>query len=168
MIIEAVAELRIQYDADLSLFRTAWVPGAPNTHYRAVSERLLDVAEQYPARHYLVDMSDVPDISVYDQLWLGRHWVPRGLRLPIARIVYCNQPARIHNQLAIESLLYLSQPFIKFDVQFFSEADAALDWLSDSSPRLPALLAEWEQHFGPSPPPDEVAEPKTPYQRQQE
>lgn len=163
MIIHADSALRIQFDAELSLLRSAWVPGAPVSRYRLACDDLLRVCEAYSVQHYLVDMSEVPDISIYDQLWLSRYWVPTALKLPTERVVYCNQAARVHNQLAIESLLYLARPLITCDVQFFSEADAAMAWLSDYSPRLPALLAEWTQTFGPDPTANELAEPDAPY-----
>ena len=165
MIIQAVPELRIQFDPALGLLRSAWMPGAPAAQYRAACTQLLDVSEQYQAQRYLIDMSEVPDISVYDQLWLGRHWVPRALQLPVERVVYCNQASRVHNQLAIESLLYLTRPFITCDVQFFSKPAAALAWLSDYSPRQAEVLAEWARHYGPppGPGPDELAEPGAPY-----
>jgi hypothetical protein len=53
---------------------------------------------------------------------------------------------------------------IKFDVQFFAQSESGLAWLTDDSPRLPALLSEWAATCGEdAPTPDELAEPRAPY-----
>ena len=94
-------------------------------------------------------MNTFPDISVYDQLWLGSHWMP-GTKLPLERVVLVNHRGRVHNQMAIDSLIGLARPFIAFDIQFFPHALSGLQWLSDYSERLPALMAEWDALHGPA------------------
>ena len=70
--------------------------------------------------------------------------MPGIIKLPLERVVLINHRRRVHNQLAIDSLISLVRPFIRFDIQFFSEVDSGLQWLSDRSPRLIGILAEWD------------------------
>ena len=100
-------------------------------------------------QNLLLNMNTFPDISVYDQVWLGTHWMPSIVRLPLVRVVLINNRQRVHNQLAIESLLGLARPFIKFDIQFFPNVSSGMRWLSDFSPQLPEMLAEWDAVHAP-------------------
>ena len=133
--------------------------------FRLSAEQLQHMARQLGVRHLLLDMNTFPDISVYDQVWLGANWMPIIVQLPLERVVLIINPQRVHNQLAIDSLIGMSRPFIKFDIQFFSTTVPGLHWLSDYSDRLPALLAEWEAVHGPALPPASgiVAEPRAAY-----
>ena len=125
--------------------------------FRAGAEQLLTIAQARAVRHLLLDMNTYPDISVYDQVWLSAHWMPALVQLPLERVVLTIGRRRVHNQLALDSLIALSRPFIKFDIQFFPAAVPGLHWLCDYSNRLPALLTEWDAVHGPSP--DRVAVP---------
>lgn len=120
--------------------------------FRSSAEQLQHVTRQLGVRHLLLDMNTFPDISVYDQVWLGANWMPIIVQLPLERVVLIINPQRVHNQLAIDSLICMSRPFIKFDIQFFSTIVPGLHWLSNYSDRIPSLLAEWQtgQSAGPS------------------
>ena len=117
--------------------------------FRGSAGQLLSLCQQLAVRHLLLNMNTFPDISVYDQVWLGAHWMPGIVQLPLERVVLAIHRRRVHNQLAIDALIALSRPFIRFDIQFFATADPGLHWLSDYSEHLPALLAEWEAVHGP-------------------
>lgn len=98
----------------------------------------------------LLNMNTFPDISVYDQVWLGIHWMPGIVKLPLQRVVLINNRHRVHNQLAIDSIIALMRAFIKFDIQFFPNAASGMRWLSDFSPRLPEVMAEWDAVHAPA------------------
>ena len=100
--------------------------------------------QQLDVRHLLLNMNTFPDISVYDQLWLGTHWMPVLVQLPLERVVLVNHHRRLHNQMAIDSLIAMARPFIRFDIQYFPQPASGMHWLSDHSDRLPALLVEWD------------------------
>ncbi len=74
--------------------------------------------------------------------------MPGLMKLPIERMVLAINRHRVHNQLAIDSLIASARPLIKFDIQFFLTVVPGLHWLCDSSPRLPMLLAEWNAVHG--------------------
>lgn len=150
VIINSISDLSLQYDEQLGLLRVEWASGDDSRTLRASASKLLELDELMTVRHMLLNMNTFPDISVYDQVWLGTSWMPAITRLPLERVVLVNHRRRVHNQLAIDSLIALSRPFIKFDIQFFPQPGPGLQWLSDYSPRLPALLAEWDALHGPA------------------
>ena len=143
MLITDIADFCLQYDEPLGLLRLEWVSGPATHSMQASAAKLLHVAWELRVRHLLLDMNTVPDIPADEETWLGTHWMPGIVQLPLERLVLVIDSFRVHNQLAIDALHDLVQPAIRFDVQYFSEPEAGLHWLTDESPRLPALLAEW-------------------------
>lgn len=163
MIIANISDFSLQFDEELSLLRIEWASGDDTRTLRGSATQLLQLAQELGSRHWLLNMNTFPDISVYDQVWLGANWMPGVVKLPLERVVLVNHRRRVHNQLAIDSLISMARPFIGFDIQFFSQAESGLQWLSDRSPRLPALLAEWDAWHGPAAP-GRLAEPLARYQ----
>ncbi len=117
--------------------------------FRSSAGQLLELGRQLQPRHLLLNMDTFPDISVYDQIWLGLNWMPGVLLMPLERVVLTIHRHRVHNQLAIDGLIGAVRPLIRFDIQYFPKPEAGLHWLSDYSDRMPALLAEWEAVHGP-------------------
>lgn len=153
MIITSIPDLSLQYEEALSLLRVEWAAGEDMRTFRTSADHLLQVVNKYGVKNMLLEMNTFPDISVYDQVWLGVSWMPVLVKLPLERVVLAIHRRRVHNQLAIDSLIALFRPFIKFDIQFFSTALPGLHWLSDYSGRIPDLLAEWNtmHSLGPTP-----------------
>ena len=164
VIITTISDLSLQHDEALGLLRVEWASGQDMRTFRASVEQLLKIAQTLAVRHLLLDMNTFPDISVYDQVWLGVHWMPTLVKLPLERVVLAISRRRVHNQLALDSLISMSRPFIKFDIQFFSAALPGLHWVCDYSDRLPSLLREWHAVHGPGPAtPGGVSEPRPLY-----
>ncbi|WP_201977878.1 hypothetical protein [Hymenobacter rubidus] len=150
MIINNISDLSLQYDEPLGLLRVEWASGDDMRGFRNSAEQLLYLGQQLGVRHLLLNMNTFPDISVYDQVWLGTHWISGLLQMPLERVVLVNHRRRLHNQMAIDSLIAIARPFIRFDIQYFPQPVPGLHWLSDHSSRLPALLAEWDALHGPN------------------
>ena len=148
MIITNISDFSLQFDEELSLLRIEWASGDDTRTLRGSATQLLELALELGTRHWLMNMNTFPDISVYDQVWLGAHWMPGVVKLPLERVVLVNHRRRVQNQLAIDSLISTVRPFIRFDIQFFPQAESGLQWLSDRSPRLPGMLAEWNALHG--------------------
>jgi hypothetical protein len=163
VIITSIPDLSLQYDEALSLLRVEWAAGEDMRTFRAAAEQLLQLVNALNVRHMLLEMNTFPDISVYDQVWLGVSWMPVLVKLPVERVVLAIHRRQVHNQLAIDSLIALFRPFIKFDIQFFSTATPGMHWLGDYSGRVPALLAEWDAAHGHGPAPGGVSEPRLSY-----
>jgi hypothetical protein len=151
VIITSIPDFSLQYDVELSLLRVEWAAGDDTRNLRTSALELLRLDRELGMQNLLLNMNTFPDISVYDQMWLGVNWMPGIVRLPLQRVVLVNNRHRIHNQLAIESMLALMRPLITFDVQFFPNPTSGIGWLSDFSPRLPEVLAEWEAVHAPGP-----------------
>jgi hypothetical protein len=148
VIITSIPDLSLQFDEALSLLRVEWAAGEDMRTFRTSADMLLQLVNQHRIKYMLLEMNSFPDISVYDQVWLGVNWMPVLVNLPLERVVLAIHRRRVHNQLAIDSLIALFRPFIKFDIQFFSTATPGLHWLSDYSDRIPELLNEWEEVYG--------------------
>ena len=143
MILTSIPDFRLQHDAPLGLLRLEWVSEANTATLRSSAEALLDQARQLAIRILLIDMNTVPNISVADELWLGTHWMPGIVQLPLHHLILAIDGTHVHNQLAIDALHDLVQPAIRFESHYFSDAGSALHWLCEGTGRLPALLAEW-------------------------
>ncbi|MFD1870970.1 hypothetical protein [Hymenobacter bucti] len=166
MIITDIKEFKIQYDEPLHLLRVEWAAGRDMRRLRPALEQLSQVAIRLQVTHGLLAIDTLPDISAYDQIWLGSQWLPKNERLALKQAVVVLSSGKVYNQQAIETLLTLNRRFVKTDFQFFGQPVAAMHWLTNESRRLPALLAEWEGTFGPVAPDTYLlAEPRAPYRR---
>ncbi|MBO2033188.1 hypothetical protein J4D99_17450 [Siccationidurans ginsengisoli] len=133
-------------------------------YFQQAFRQLREVITQLGASRVVLELNAMPDIPVYDQIWLSTTFMPALLKLPLKQVVVVLSARRVYNQQVVEGVLSASALNIRFDVQFFAQAEAAMAWLTDDSPRLPALLREWAGSCGASAPAtDEVAEPRAPY-----
>ncbi|TVT41319.1 hypothetical protein FNT36_07640 [Hymenobacter setariae] len=166
MIITDIKELKIQHDEPLHLLRVEWAAGRDMRRLRPALEQLSQVAIRLQITHGLLAIDTLPDISAYDQIWLGSQWLPKTERLALKQAVIVLSSGKIYNQQAIETLLTLNRNHVRFDFQFFSQSVSAMHWLTNESRRLPALLAEWDEAFGPmAPEAYQASEPRAPYRR---
>lgn len=166
MINNSIAELCIQHDELLDFVRVAWTADRNMRRFQPAFTQLCGIIKQARAGRLVLELNAMPDIPVYDQLWLSTHFMPALLKLPLRQMVVVLSARRVYNQQVVEGLLAAIAHTIPFDVQFFTQSEAALAWLTDDSPRLPLLFLEWASSCGNfSGPADEVAEPKRHYTR---
>ena len=164
MLLNDSKEFKIQYDEELRLMRIEWITTAEMRRLLPALDQLAQLAERMQVTHVLLALDSLPDLSAYDQIWIGTHWMPKVLKLPLQQAIIVLSPRQVYNQHAIETIIKLSRPFIKFDIHFFNQSTAGMHWLLEGSPNQEALLREWETAFGPKTrPPDEVAEPFADY-----
>lgn len=145
MIVNQIPVLRIQEDAALRLLRVSWNGGRNMHSFRDAASRLVGLLQQHGTLRLLLELNDQPDVPVFDQLWLSTSLLPSAAKLPVRQLVLILSDKRVYNRHVLESLLIQFQHRIQCDIQFFTQPDAALDWLTDNSPHVPELLAEWEQ-----------------------
>ncbi|AMR29181.1 hypothetical protein A0257_20170 [Hymenobacter psoromatis] len=144
----------------MDVLRVAWVEGGSMRGFRDAFSKLPALVAQLGVGRVVLDLNALPDISVYDQLWLSTNFMPLLVTLPLRQAIVVLSPKRVYNHQVIEGLLMAVQLLIRFDVQFFAQADAAMQWTTDYSPRLAHLQQEWSQHCPPTARnTDEVAEP---------
>lgn len=158
----AIEGFLIQYDSSLCLLRAEWTAGRRMALLRPALTQLQQLALRLQATCVLLDIDGMADLSVYDQIWLGTYWMPTVLQLPLQHVVVVIGSGRVYNLQAIEMLLSAFRLFIKFDLQFFTQVVPGLQWLTNGSPRLPQLLADWQAAYGPASAPSEnVVEPRS-------
>jgi len=166
MIITTIPEFCIQYDEPADLLRVAWTAGRDMRRFQHAFTQLRGVIKQQAVYRVVLELNAMPDIPVYDQMWLSTSFMPALLKLALQQVVVVLSARRVYNQHVVESVLAAVETDIPFDVQFFAHAETALAWLTDDSPRLTDLLLEWaDYHPSPGHPSDEVAEPLAPYGR---
>jgi hypothetical protein len=164
MIITHIKEFAIQHDESLSLLRIEWIGGQNMRHFRDAFRQLQQLAKELRISKALLELNTLPDISAYDQIWLGSNWLPRLQQLPLQQAVVVLGSERVYNSQVIEMLLTTSKVVFAFDIQIFNQFSPAMHWLTDESPRLPALLAAWHTAYGPPlPPMRSITGPKASY-----
>ena len=161
MLIASSKEFRIQQDKLLKVLRVEWVGGQNMRDFRGAFNGLLQLTEKLLVSLMVLDLNALPDVSVYDQLWLSTHFMPALVRLPLAQVVVALSNERVYNHQVMESLLMDTRLFRRVDIQFFTQAESAMQWITNNSPRLPLLLAEWQQASGADS--SAVAEPRARY-----
>jgi hypothetical protein len=166
MVIVDIKEFNIQYDEPLRLLRVEWAGGHDMRRLRPALEQLYQLAHRLQATRALLNLNDLPDISAYDQIWLGSQWLARAERLALRQAVVVLDAKQVYNQQAIETLLVFGRQPQSIDFQFFRQPASAMQWLASDSERLPMLFAEWAAAYGPPAPTTEVvAEPLPRYGR---
>ena len=164
MIISSIAEFCIQYDEFSDLLRVAWLAGHGMRHFQVAFSKLHRIIKRSHVSRIVLDLEAMPDIPVYDQLWLSTDFMPALLKLPLRQLVLVLSDKRVYNQHVVDGLLAAVANTLPFDVQFFAHPETAIAWLTDDSPRLPALFTEWASGcHNPSHPPSSVAEPQARY-----
>ena len=143
VIIRSLPNFCLQHVPNLGILRLEWVAHSDLRHLRASAGQLLVLLATLEIRCLLLDMNSVPNLSLADQIWLGEHWMPGLVASALECLVLVIDSTQVHNQLAIDALHDLAQPEIRFASHYFSDNLSAFDWLTDGSPQLPALEAEW-------------------------
>lgn len=148
MLFRNIKGFNIQHDEALRLLRVEWAGGRQLAYLRPSLVQLQLLSRQLRVSHVLLHLDALPDLPVYDQIWLGTHWMPTVLELELRQVVIALSSERVYNLHAIETLLLAFRMFMKCDVQFFTQVLPGLQWLTSNAPELPALLLEWQDGFG--------------------
>ncbi|UOR04451.1 hypothetical protein MUN82_16075 [Hymenobacter aerilatus] len=135
----------IQYTDELRLLRAQWRPGHSLQHFRQGLSRILELTEKHAVTHLLLDLHDLPDISIMEQAWISLTWFPKMTDQSLQQVALVMPPRSLYNQMVVDSILWMGQALIRFDIQFFSETKDALDWVTGESSLLPAIQQEWNR-----------------------
>ncbi|MBB4603144.1 hypothetical protein HNQ93_003773 [Hymenobacter luteus] len=135
-----------QYSPEVAFLRIQWRAGTHSmARFQASLNSVAYLLEQGDVRDFIIDLHELPSISIEDQMWLTTQWIPR-VSVPALQQVGLVLPARdVYNQLVVESLIRLGRHFMHYDIQFFPHLPPALDWLvGQYNPVTEAELeAEW-------------------------
>ncbi len=148
MVLPRQHNLQVQHDPQLRLMRFQWVGGPDSQAVRAdlVYGRNLVVAQQ--PTHVLVDLAGLPPIEMQDELWMTVHWFPKIAASRLQYVALVLRPGQLHNQMAIEAMLWLGRRLMRFQMQVFEGVPSALDWLTQGDAEaMHRLQAEWDEEI---------------------
>jgi hypothetical protein len=152
MVFPLAHNLQVQHDMALALMRFQWVGGPANHALRAGLAYGRDLVVAHRPIHTLIDFHGMPLIDIQDELWMSVHWFPKVARPPLRNVAVIFNPQQLHNQMAIEAMLWVGRHLMSFQMQVFEDAPAALDWLTAGDTAVvQRLQAEWESAW-PTPP----------------
>ncbi|WP_426493436.1 hypothetical protein [Hymenobacter sp. 102] len=136
-----VLRLIFRYNSRLSLLRL-WRGEIHNAvQLIGVLNMMLAAVQRHQARQLLLNMQHLPPFDQPLQEWLQTNWLPRLRRSGIHRLALL-LPQDVYNRMVIEGLLWNStRKSLPYEVQYFTELEAALDWVSDAE--LPTTANDW-------------------------
>ncbi|RSK50937.1 hypothetical protein [Hymenobacter rigui] len=133
--------LVFRYNTRLSLLRLWRGEMHHATQLVEVLDTLLRAIQRRQARQLLLNIQQLPLLDQAMQEWLQTSWLPRLRRSGIHRLALL-LPDDIYNRMVIEGLLWAStHQVLPYEVQYFSELAAALDWVSDAE--MPTTETDW-------------------------
>lgn len=156
MIVALHPSLQVQQDDTLRLLRLGWVGGRATATLREAAMRFIERGIEVGSQRVLFDLSALFDLPVYDQLWLSATLLPRALRIPVQQVAVILPERATYNRQVLEFLLRQYQNMRRVmslppcDVQFFTHIDEGLDWITDSSPSVFNLQAQWHAAQAPT------------------
>ncbi|MCA8833381.1 hypothetical protein [Hymenobacter pini] len=122
----------MRFNRRLRLLRM-WRPAEPTAaQVPVILEAILAGIERHQARQLLLNMHRLPPLDPAVQQWLYTNWLPRLRRSGITRLAVL-LPMELHNRMMTEGLLLAStRASLPYEVQYFTELPAALEWLFDA------------------------------------
>lgn len=144
--------MQVQHDTECQFMRFQWAGGPDNHYLRAGMAHGRDRVVFHRPVRVLLDFTNLPPISLMDELWMSVHWFPKVAGPPLQYVAMIFAREQVHNQMASEAILRVGRHLFNFQLQFFEEATAALDWLIEGN-RTAArqLQAEWNAAWPHSP-----------------
>lgn len=134
-----------QLEPDLGLLRWEWVGAANGKGFQTTFETLIECSMAHHVTQWLADISLMPPVGTDEQAWLSEEWLERFALAGLTRLAII-EPVGLHNQLVVENVLADGRRYVRVEVQFFSEIEAALDWLvASSEEQVHHLEQQWRQ-----------------------
>ena len=103
------------------------------------------IIARYSAQQLLLNLKGMPPMSQEVEHWVMTTWIPRLRQSGIRRLALL-LPADSYNMRVIEGFLWASATqVLPYEIQYFSELPAALDWMTDAE--LPTTEQDWSRHW---------------------
>ena len=124
--------------------RFQWVGGPDGRLLRAGMRYCRDLVELHKPFYILVDFHGMPLVEMSDELWMSLYWFPRVSRRPLRAVAVMYPPTQLHNQMAVEAMLWAGRHLMHYQLQVFEDALSALDWFTNADTTTgQRLVAEW-------------------------
>lgn len=141
-------DIRAQFAPELGLLRFQWdaTPTGLFRFQRSMSS-VAQLVEQGDISAVLLDLHGLPSLGLDEQLWLAANWLGRVSVRAIERVALVIPTDNMYNQMVVESLIRVGRHFMRYEIQFFSNAAGALDWLVGEQSPAAQLALEQEWHL---------------------
>ncbi|RSK43481.1 hypothetical protein [Hymenobacter perfusus] len=145
-----LCNIRAQFAPELGLLRFQWsaAPTGRPRFQRSMSS-VAQLVEQGDVAAVILDLHGLPSLGLDEQLWLAANWLSRVSVRAIEQVALVIPTDNMYNQMVVESLIRAGRHFIHYEIQFFSNAAGALDWLVGE--QNPAAQLALEQEWQPCP-----------------
>lgn len=121
--------LTLFHDPALRLLYHRW-RGTYNSHlFQPAVQHVQQLLGQLRIEYWIADLNGLPNLGLEDQFLISEQVLPQVARMPHLRQLALVLSSNVYNQLAVESILHLGNEHLRFDVQYFSDAASAFDWL---------------------------------------
>jgi hypothetical protein len=145
MILPLNHNLQVQHNVALKLMRFQWAGSPANYALRAALAYGRDLVVANKPTHTLIDFHGMPLIDIQDELWMSVHWFPQVAQRPLRCVAVIFTPEQLHNQMAIEAMLWVGRHLMRFQMQVFENVPSALDWLVEGdTATVQCLMDEWD------------------------
>lgn len=117
------------HDPELRLLYHRWQGQHNMHHFRPAVEFIQTLLREQAIESWVIDLNGLPNLGLEDQIWLSDEVLPAVAPLASLRQLALVLSPNMYNQLAAENILHHGQRHLSFDVQFFTDSVAALEWL---------------------------------------
>ncbi|GAB2772649.1 hypothetical protein HNQ93_000797 [Hymenobacter luteus] len=123
------------------MLRFWWPEAVESFQVASLLTDVLKTVRRYQAHQLLLDLRQIPLLDAESQRWVEASWLPRLRSCSLRRLALL-LPTDTYNRLVVESLLWVSaHESLPYEVQYFTELPAALDWLTNSE--VATADADW-------------------------
>lgn len=144
MILPLQYNFQVQLDPELRIMRFQWVGPVNRQLLRNGMRHCRDLVAVHKPYYVLVDFHGMPLIDIRDELWMSLHWFPWVSRRPLRAVAVIYSPEQLHNQMAVEAMLWVGRKLMHYQLQVFETALSAYDWFTGANTAAgQRLVAEW-------------------------
>ncbi|UYZ57870.1 hypothetical protein [Hymenobacter latericus] len=139
-VVHQSAALLIHYHAATAVLEAEWRGFVNSEQLRAGFQELLRQGRRRRVRGWVANHKQMRTLRPDDQEWMLTNFIPHMAELPIVRLglVYSDDPL---NRMAIKRIIGSCAEVLPCQIQFFSEARQAQQWVSEGAahalPQLP-------------------------------
>ncbi|MDU0372703.1 hypothetical protein ACFPAF_20045 [Hymenobacter endophyticus] len=144
-----LSDIRAQFDPEAGLLRFQWAASAGRRRFQRSMSSVAQLLEQGDISVVLLDLHGLPSLGLDEQLWLAANWLSRVSVRAIEQVALVIPPDTVYNQMVVESLIRAGRHFMRYEIQFFSNAAEALDWLVGEQNPAAQVALEQEWQLGP-------------------
>ncbi|WP_400192519.1 hypothetical protein [Hymenobacter sp. B81] len=130
MLASSFVPWQLSFDPQHQLLRQRWSGQYSMQVFRQAMQQALQVVHELRVRRWLFELEGLPHLRLEDQAWLSAALRPGLPLLPVQQLAIVFS-SNLYNQLVAESIMATDARLNRCDMQFFADAAAAGEWLTD-------------------------------------